>query len=176
MVGQICPERANYAFSEKFWIRPKTGFLTHNFGYRYASKSIQGSIDKVFDLVFNKTLSQKSGSMSWGPGPAKGGQNFQNMPSLWRHIQKSPHRKRKTFFFDFDYKTKLKRFFFIANYMPSWVFRVFEQLSSSIWRRVIACGEMAPRVTFEGAKFLSIFGLWAIIFAPDMLDSQSKAL
>jgi len=27
MAGQICPERANYAFSEKFWIRPKTGFL-----------------------------------------------------------------------------------------------------------------------------------------------------
>ena len=42
----------------KFSIRPKTGFLTHNFGYRYASKSIKGSIDADFDLVFNKTLSQ----------------------------------------------------------------------------------------------------------------------
>jgi len=55
---KICPKRANYAFSEKFWIRPKSGFLTHNFGYRYASKSIQGSIDADVDLVFNKTLSQ----------------------------------------------------------------------------------------------------------------------
>jgi len=58
MAGQICPERANCAFSEKFWIRRKTGFLTHNFGYRYASKSIKGSVDADFDLVFNKTLSQ----------------------------------------------------------------------------------------------------------------------
>jgi len=44
--------------SEKFRIRSKTGFLTHNFGYRYASKSIKSSIDADFDLVFNKTLSQ----------------------------------------------------------------------------------------------------------------------
>ena len=34
------------------------GFLTHNFDYRYASKSIKGSIDADFDLVFNETLSQ----------------------------------------------------------------------------------------------------------------------
>ena len=57
-------------------------FLTHNFGYRYASKLIKGSIDADVDLVFNKTLSLKNGSMDWGPGPAKGGQNFQNIPSL----------------------------------------------------------------------------------------------
>jgi len=72
--------------------------LTHNFGYRYASKSVKGSIDPDFDLVFNKTLSQKNGSMGWGPGPAKGGQNFQNMPSLRRHLQKTPNPKRKLFF------------------------------------------------------------------------------
>ena len=102
-LANVCPARANYAFSEKFWIRPKTRFLTHNFGYRYASRSIQGSIDVDSDLVLNKSLSQKSGSMSWGPGPAKGGKNFQNMPSLWCDLQKSPHRKRKTFFFDFEY-------------------------------------------------------------------------
>jgi len=24
--------------------------------------------------------------MGWGPGPAKGNQNFQNMSSLWRHL------------------------------------------------------------------------------------------
>jgi len=49
---KICPERANYAFSEKFWNRPITGFLTYNFGRRSASKSIKGSIDADFDLVF----------------------------------------------------------------------------------------------------------------------------
>ena len=70
-LAKVCPERPKYVFSEKFWIRPKTGFLTHNFGNRYASKSIQGSIDADFDLVFNKTFSQKSGSMGWGPGLAK---------------------------------------------------------------------------------------------------------
>jgi len=49
-LANVFPEKANYAFSEKFRIKPKTGFLTHNFGYRYASKSIQGSIDADFDL------------------------------------------------------------------------------------------------------------------------------
>jgi len=71
---------------------------------------------------------------------------------------------------------KLKSFLFIANYIPSRVFRGFEQLFSSIWRRVIAWVEMPLRVAFERAKFCSIFGLWAIIFAPDMLGSQSRAL
>ena len=58
-------------FLKSFELGKKIGFVTHNFGYRYASKSIQGSIESDFDLVFNKTLSQKSGSMGWGPGPAK---------------------------------------------------------------------------------------------------------
>jgi len=35
---------------------------------------------------------------------------------------------------------------------------------------------MPLRVAFEGAKFWSVFGLLAIIFAPDMLGSQSRAL
>jgi len=70
-LAKRCPERAIYVFTEKFWIRPKTRFLTHNFGYRCASKSIKGSIDTDFDLVFNKTLSQKNGSIGWGPRLAK---------------------------------------------------------------------------------------------------------
>jgi len=36
--------------------------------------------------------------MSWGPGPAKGDQNFQNMPWLWRHLQKTPTENEKRFF------------------------------------------------------------------------------
>ena len=35
--------------------------------------------------------------MGWGPGPAKGGQNFQNMPSLWRHLQKTPIQSENFF-------------------------------------------------------------------------------
>jgi len=66
--AKVCSERANYAFSEKLGIRPKSGFVAHNFGYRYASKSIKGSIDADFDLVFNKTLSQRMGQMGWSLG------------------------------------------------------------------------------------------------------------
>jgi len=36
--------------------------------------------------------------MGWGPGPAKGGQNFENMPSLWRHLQKTLTENEKRFF------------------------------------------------------------------------------
>jgi len=99
-----CPERANYAFSEKFWIRPKTGFLTHSFGYRYASESIRGSIDADFDLVFNKTLSQKSGSMGWGQGRPKVAKISKTC--LFCDVtSRNPPPKTKNVFFDFDYKT-----------------------------------------------------------------------
>jgi len=36
--------------------------------------------------------------MGWGPGPSKGDQNFQNMPSLLRHLQKTPTENEKRFF------------------------------------------------------------------------------
>jgi len=49
---------------------------THNFGYKYSSKSIKDFIDANFDLVFNKTSSEKNRSMGWVPGSAKSGQNF----------------------------------------------------------------------------------------------------
>jgi len=35
--------------------------------------------------------------MGWGPEPGKGGQKFENMPSLWHYLQKTS--KRKMFFF-----------------------------------------------------------------------------
>jgi len=44
-------------------------------------------------------------------------------------------------------------FFFIANYIPSQVFRGFEQLSSSVWRRVIAWGEMPPEWVLREQNF-----------------------
>jgi len=94
---KVCPKRANYAFSEKFRIRPKTGFLAHNFGHRYAGKSIKGSIDTDFDLIFNKTLSEKNGSIGWGPGPAKGGQNFQNTSTCGSPPSEPPTENKKRF-------------------------------------------------------------------------------
>jgi len=36
--------------------------------------------------------------MGWGPGPAKGEQNFQNIPSLWHHLQKTLTENEKRFF------------------------------------------------------------------------------
>ena len=47
--------------------------------------------------------------------------------------------------------------FFIANYLPLQVFRGFEQLSSSIWRRVVAWGKMPLRGAFVGANFGQFF-------------------
>jgi len=38
--------------------------------------------------------------MGWGPGPVKGDQNFQNMPSLGRHFQETPIENEKCFYFD----------------------------------------------------------------------------
>ena len=33
--------------------------------------------------------------MGWGPGPAKGGLLFQNMSSLWHHLQETPYQNQK---------------------------------------------------------------------------------
>ena len=63
IAGQTFPEREKYAFFETFWIFETFWLLTHNFGYRYASRSIKSSIDTDFGLVFKKTLIQKNGSM-----------------------------------------------------------------------------------------------------------------
>jgi len=57
-------------------------FLIHNFGYRYARKPFKGSNDADFCLVSEKNLSQKNESIGWGQRPGKGGQKFENMPSL----------------------------------------------------------------------------------------------
>ena len=95
--AKVWPERANYAFSEKLGIRPKTGFLAHIIGHRYASKSIKGSIDANFHLDFNKHLCQKNGSMGWGPGPAKCGLLFQNMSFCDISSRKPPPKQKIVF-------------------------------------------------------------------------------
>jgi len=43
-------------------------FLAHNFGSRYARKTLKGSKDADHSLVSKKNLSQKYGSLGWGPG------------------------------------------------------------------------------------------------------------
>jgi len=88
-------------FLKSFELDQKLCFLTHNFGYKYVSKSIQGSIDTDFDLVFNKTLSQKSGSMGWGPEPAK----ISKTCFLCDVTSRNPPLKTKNVFFYFDNKT-----------------------------------------------------------------------
>jgi len=70
-------------------------FLTHNFGYRCASKSIKGSIDADFDQVFNKTLSQKNGSIGWGPRLAKISKTF---PLCDVTFRKPPTKTENCFF------------------------------------------------------------------------------
>jgi len=49
--------------------------MSHNFRSRYVRKSIKGSIDADFHLVFNKTLSPTNGLLGRRPGPGKDGQN-----------------------------------------------------------------------------------------------------
>ena len=93
--GKIMP------FLKSFELGQKTRVLTHNFGYKYASKSIKGSIDADFNLVFNKTLCQKNGSMGWGPGPAK----IYKTCLLCDVTFRNPPTKNEKIFSDFDYKT-----------------------------------------------------------------------
>ena len=44
-----------------------------------------------FVVVFNKNLTQKNGTIGWGPGPVKGDQNFQS--------HRGPPLKKKKIFF-----------------------------------------------------------------------------
>jgi len=69
--AKVWSERENYAFTEKLGIRPKIGLLAHTFGHRCASKSIKGSIDPDFHLVFNKILSQNNGQWVGAQGRPK---------------------------------------------------------------------------------------------------------
>jgi len=69
----------------------------------YASKSIKVSTDADFDLVFNKTLSQKSGSIGWGPGPAK----ISKTCLLCNITSRNPPTKNKKRFVFFILTTRL---------------------------------------------------------------------
>jgi len=67
----------------------------HNFGSRYARKSVKGSKDADHSIVSNQILNQKNGSLGWRPGPGKVSLKGEIIPQLWRHLQKTPNLKRK---------------------------------------------------------------------------------
>jgi len=54
--------------------------MSHYFGSKYARKPIKGSKDSDHNLVSKKILSQKNGSLGWGPGPGKFGQKTKTCP------------------------------------------------------------------------------------------------
>jgi len=90
-------------FLKSFEFCPKLG-LTHNVGYKYASKSLKGSIDADFDPVFNKILSKRMGQWVNGLGPRAG----QRWPKFAKHAffvtspPEIPPPKTKNVFFDFE--------------------------------------------------------------------------
>jgi len=116
-------------------------FMSHNFHSQYARKSIKGSIDADFDLVFNSTLSPKNGPLGRLRGPGKDGQNNAKTPLLVTFPPWKAQTQNKHFLFDFDYKT-------------CWIRRGFEQLSSSIAWRVIGLQSSARKVAHLGLKGL----------------------
>jgi len=73
--------------------------MSHNFRSRYAKKSIKGSIDTDFDLVFTKTLSPKNAPLGRRPGPGKDGQNNAKTPLLVTFPPEKLKPKTKKIFF-----------------------------------------------------------------------------
>jgi len=112
--------------------------FVHNCGYRYTGKSFKGYKDADFGLVSEKILSHKNGPIGWGLGTGKCSQKHLH---LWCSPLKTPYRKRKIVFFDFDYKT-------------CWNRRGFKQLSSSIAWQVAGLQSSAWNVVFAGLKGL----------------------
>ena len=68
---------ANVTFFKNLKFLPKTGFLSHNFVSRCASKTIKGSKDSFSSHKSKKILSEKNFALRWRPGPGKGAKNAQ---------------------------------------------------------------------------------------------------
>jgi len=58
---------------------------------RYAKRSTKGYKDRDARLISKKFWAKKNDLLDWRPGPGKVGQRCKNMPSLWRHQQKTPN-------------------------------------------------------------------------------------
>jgi len=72
--------------------------MSRNFRSRYTRKSIKGSVDADFDLVFNWTLSPKNGPLGRCPGPGKDGQNNPKTPLLATFPPENLKHQTKKFF------------------------------------------------------------------------------
>jgi len=68
------------------------------------------------------------------------------------------------------------KIFFIQNYKIVPIFRGFEQLSSSTGWRVMAFSQIGQGYLLWDLNFCPISYFWAIMLAPDMLASPSRAL
>jgi len=68
---------ANDTFCLTFLFLSKMGFLSHNFGSRYASKPINNSKDTDYSLVY-----KKNALLDWRPAPGTLGQKGESMPPL----------------------------------------------------------------------------------------------
>jgi len=132
MAFQIWSEMVNVSFGETFRVLSKTGFLSHNFGSRYASKSIKGSKDADHSVVSKKRWSQKMAQWFGAQGQVNWPKT-RKMPPLWSYPQKNLNSKQKMFVTNLNYKI-------------CWIHKRFEQLSSSIGWRVITLQSIAKKV------------------------------
>jgi len=89
VMAKVWPERANYAFAENLEIRPKTGFLAHNFGHRCASRSIKDSIDVDFHC-FQQNFEPKEWVNGLGP---RAGQRWPKFPKHVLFVTSPPEKK-----------------------------------------------------------------------------------
>jgi len=82
----------NHTFCVTSLFLSKIGF-SHNFGFRYTTKSIKDAKDSDFGLV-SKKHEPKNRSLDWRPGPDKVGHKFENIPTCdVPHSQRNPNLK-----------------------------------------------------------------------------------
>jgi len=94
MTGKSLVWNGHVAFCATFLFLSKIGFLSQNFGSRYAGKPIKCSKDADFSLV-SKKIRAKNDLLGWRPGPDKFGQKFENIPTY----DPTENLKPKTGFF-----------------------------------------------------------------------------
>ena len=82
-------------------------FLAHNFGSTYARKPLKSSKDADHSLVFKENLSQKYGSLGWGPGPGKVGPKVAKTCPHCDVIHRKLQTKNEKFFFQSQLKDLL---------------------------------------------------------------------
>ena len=138
--GQSWTEVTNVTVFENFKFLPKTGFLSHNFVSRCASKSIKGSKTR-FRVTNPKNLWAKKVRIGLAPRARQRCQKCTDSLSLWRNTQKNKIQAKKYFF---DLKLKTCR-----------IHRGFDQLPSSIGRQVMTSQSLGHYSGFAVLKGLT---------------------